>query len=45
MQLLSCLCSVAGICVEDVREGARVLDLCAECVYICTVGCMTVRGA
>jgi hypothetical protein len=30
MQLLSCICNLAAICVSEIRELARILDLIAE---------------
>lgn len=42
LQLLSCICNIAAICVEEIRELARIIDLIADLVYMSTVGCMTV---
>ncbi|KAG5182429.1 hypothetical protein JKP88DRAFT_186308 [Tribonema minus] len=41
LQLLSCICNCLAICVEELREFARILDLIAEIVFYTTVGCMT----
>ncbi|CAN0095988.1 unnamed protein product [Ectocarpus sp. 6 AP-2014] len=41
LQVLSCICHIAAICVREVRELARIIDLIADLVYMTTVGCMT----
>ncbi|CAM9130786.1 unnamed protein product [Ectocarpus sp. 13 AM-2016] len=41
LQLLSCICNIAAICIEEIRELARIIDLIADIVYMTTVGCMT----
>ncbi|CAM9335052.1 unnamed protein product [Phaeothamnion confervicola] len=41
IQLLSCICDILSICVSELREFARILDLIAECVYFTTIGCMS----
>ncbi|CAM9495650.1 unnamed protein product [Chrysoparadoxa australica] len=41
LQLLSCVCNLAAICVEELREFARILDLIAQLVFYSTAGCMT----
>lgn len=41
LQLLSCICDLAAICIDELREFARILDLIAEIVFYTTVGCMT----
>lgn len=45
LQLLSCICNIASICIEEIRELARIIDLIADIVYMTTVGCMTVRDS
>ena len=40
LQLLSCVCHCAAICMEELREAAYILDWIAD-VFTCTVaGCM-----
>jgi len=43
MQLLSCICNLASMCFEELRELACIIDRIADFVYMTTVGCMTVR--
>ncbi|CAN0187298.1 unnamed protein product [Ectocarpus sp. 13 AM-2016] len=43
LQVLSCICDIAAICIREVRELARIIDLIADLVYMTTVGCMTAQ--
>lgn len=42
LQLLSCICNVAAMFMDEFRQLARIIDLIADLVYMSTVGCMTV---
>mmetsp|Transcript_19666 Transcript_19666/g.29120 ORF Transcript_19666/g.29120 Transcript_19666/m.29120 type:complete len:201 (+) Transcript_19666:114-716(+) len=41
LQMLSCICNIAAIFMDELGELARIIDCIAECVFYTTVGCMT----
>mmetsp|Transcript_16145 Transcript_16145/g.19241 ORF Transcript_16145/g.19241 Transcript_16145/m.19241 type:complete len:287 (-) Transcript_16145:71-931(-) len=41
MQLLSCICDLLSICIEELREAAAIIRCIANIVYCVTSGCMT----
>ena len=43
VQCLSCFCSLAAICIEDLREGARILRHIAHITFCTVQGCMQVE--
>ncbi|GAB5036016.1 splicing factor 3 subunit [Nannochloropsis oceanica] len=45
IQCLSCICSLASICIEDLREGARILRHIAHITFCTVQGCMQTQTA
>lgn len=43
LQVLSCICDILAIFIDQLRECARILDLISALVYHCVSGCMTVQ--
>jgi len=39
-QLMSCVCDIVAIFVEDLRECAQILDVIADCITLSVSGCM-----
>ena len=40
LTMLSCICDMLSICIEDAQQFASVLDAIAQCAFYCTLGCM-----
>jgi len=40
MQILSCVLNLLAICIDELREAAFIIDMIANIVYCCTLGCM-----
>ena len=42
MQILSCLCNILAMFIDELRDIADLIDCIAEIVYAITAGCMNV---
>lgn len=45
LQVLSCICNIAAIFINEIRDLARIIDWIAELCYHCVSGCMTAQTA
>eukprot|EP01039_Chlorochromonas_danica_P003890 gene3890-4250_t len=45
LQILSCICNIIAIFVQDIRECARIIDRIADIFYHCVSGCFTAQVA